>query len=342
MEMVAGEWPLFLAWFSRFGARPDGLDAAEQEADEENERRRKYGLINLWTMKGDAFPLGEALEHIGRIFDFKFQSDVANEAEGKPRFNMVKATRAYFEKHAQSKAEAQARLVRLCVALREHHATHARVHDFCVIAGMTEVSKWTERSACFYLTFLEELKKLHAPGDEARVEALDTEQPWAIFAPWLGTADVRIPRTMVLQAFEAAQESPFGFGDTAEVDAALAPAAVQGVPDEISLLEAARAVLQVWFGQLAQAQVALKELFHANDENGDEELEIHEFLALLKSTPMKIRQHDAMNMFSELAGPDGTMDESEFSELLTFYKFNTRDLLAEVPNLVSNLMSSRA
>lgn len=39
-------------------------------------------------------------------------------------------------------------------------------------------------------------------------------------------------------------------------------------------------------------------------------------------------QHDAMNMFHELAGPDGTMDDEEFSEILVFYKFNTRGLLS--------------
>ena len=50
-------------------------------------------------------------------------------------------------------------------------------------------------------------------------------------------------------------------------------------------------------------------------------------MALLKHTPLKIRQHDAMNMFNELAGPDGTMDEDEFAEILVFYKFNSRGLL---------------
>lgn len=33
-------------------------------------------------------------------------------------------------------------------------------------------------------------------------------------------------------------------------------------------------------------------------------------------------------MFHELAGPDDTMDEDEFSEILTFYKFNVRTLLS--------------
>ena len=32
-------------------------------------------------------------------------------------------------------------------------------------------------------------------------------------------------------------------------------------------------------------------------------------------------------MFNELAGPDGTMDEDEFAEILVFYKFNSRGLL---------------
>jgi hypothetical protein len=30
-------------------------------------------------------------------------------------------------------------------------------------------------------------------------------------------------------------------------------------------------------------------------------LEINEFIALLKKTPMRVRQHDAINMFHELA-----------------------------------------
>jgi hypothetical protein len=29
----------------------------------------------------------------------------------------------------------------------------------------------------------------------------------------------------------------------------------------------------------------------------------------------------------EFAGPDGTMDDEEFSEVLVFYKFNSRGLL---------------
>merc|ERR1719352_182850 len=70
------------------------------------------------------------------------------------------------------------------------------------------------------------------------------------------------------------------------------------------------------------------EIFHHFDKNDDGSLDLQEFLAMLKHTPLKIRQHDAMNMFHELAGPDGTMDDEEFSEILVFYKFNTRGLLS--------------
>jgi hypothetical protein len=33
------------------------------------------------------------------------------------------------------------------------------------------------------------------------------------------------------------------------------------------------------------------------------------------------------NYYCQLAGPDGTMDEDEFAEILTFYKFNSRGVL---------------
>ena len=55
---------------------------------------------------------------------------------------------------------------------------------------------------------------------------------------------------------------------------------------------------------------------------------MQEFLGLIKNLPLKIRQHDAMSMFNELAGPDGTMDVEEFAEILVFYKFNSRGLIS--------------
>ena len=42
-----------------------------------------------------------------------------------------------------------------------------------------------------------------------------------------------------------------------------------------------------------------------------------------------MRQHDAMNMFHELAGPDDTVDQDEFSELVVFMKFNIRAILGK-------------
>ncbi|KAJ1481517.1 hypothetical protein T484DRAFT_1806904 [Baffinella frigidus] len=347
------------------------------------ERRRKYGLINIWTFKGDAYPLDDALHplrtwpevldtvlealvqevsgflalmdvmppvmkdvmpasirHIGGIIDFKWQSDFINEAEGRPRFNMVKATRNYFDKKSKTKTESQLLLGKLCVAIRQNYPSNKRIYDFAKISGMIKVPLWTERSSCFYLTYLLELKKQHSPGEEENFATMDPEVDWDVFGPWLGTRDIKILKEQVLSAATEASVSHFGFGASESLASAIEPATIDGNEAYVSFQSASAAILQVWFDQFHLAQGALVQLFHANDFNNDQELEIHEFLALLKSTPMKIRQHDAMNMFSELAGPDGTMDQQEFAEMLTFYKFNTGTLLAEVGDLCASIRAA--
>ena len=45
---------------------------------------------------------------------------------------------------------------------------------------------------------------------------------------------------------------------------------------------------------------ALVQVFELFDIDGDESLDMQEFLDLLKHTPLKIRQHDAMSMFNEV------------------------------------------
>jgi len=45
---------------------------------------------------------------------------------------------------------------------------------------------------------------------------------------------------------------------------------------------------------------ALVQVFEHFDIDGDESLDMQEFLDLLKHTPLKIRQHDAMSMFNEV------------------------------------------
>jgi len=42
------------------------------------------------------------------------------------------------------------------------------------------------------------------------------------------------------------------------------------------------------------------QVFEHFDIDGDESLDMQEFLDLLRHTPLKIRQHDAMSMFNEV------------------------------------------
>lgn len=87
--------------------------------------------------------------------------------------------------------------------------------------------------------------------------------------------------------------------------------------------------MDIWLSQLDDSREKLREKFVQNDINGDQELQMDEFIQLIKSTGYKMRQHDAMNMFHELAGPDDTVDQDEFSELVVFMKFNIRAILGE-------------
>ena len=49
-----------------------------------------------------------------------------------------------------------------------------------------------------------------------------------------------------------------------------------------------------------RCEQALVQVFQHFDIDGDESLDMQEFLDLLKHTPLKIRQHDAMSMFNEV------------------------------------------
>ena len=90
-----------------------------------------------------------------------------------------------------------------------------------------------------------------------------------------------------------------------------------------------RQVIEIWLSQLDESREKLKDMFVQYDVNGDQELQMDEFIQLIKSTGYKMRQHDAMNMFHELAGPDDTVDQDEFSELVVFMKFNIRAILGK-------------
>jgi len=183
---------------------------------------------------------------------------------------------------------------------------------------------WTERATCIWMLYLKELKRANSPGIESQ-DPSTFGNDWNIFAPWLGTPDKTVELTHAVAAGKAAVDSDYAFGDMPDYEPALLAAANKG---GILLDKASEIFMEMWFQQHAKAHDILVEIFHHFDKNDDGSLDLQEFLAMLKHTPLKIRQHDAMNMFHELAGPDGTMDDEEFSEILVFYKFNTRGLLS--------------
>ena len=56
-----------------------------------------------------------------------------------------------------------------------------------------------------------------------------------------------------------------------------------------------------WFhDSRVRRKQALVQVFEHFDIDGDESLDMQEFLDLLRHTPLKIRQHDAMSMFNEV------------------------------------------
>jgi len=332
IPMIRENWGLFLQWFARFGANADGLDEAEEELLRIKEKVKKYSLFDLSKVDAQPLSLEDTLKYIGEMLDFKFESDWENEGEQRPRLNMVRAIKSFMLRKLVNKRAADEQTKRFCASVLKWGDINARVKVFGICSGMIEIlSSWTERATCIYMLWLQELKKLSSPGLESQ-DPSTLGQSWVIFAPWLGTADKVVELEHVVAACTAAMDSDYGFGvlgDSRELLTALtaAVAKVPGMTAGLSIDKAAEIFMQAWLALFQNAKTTLIQIFDHFDENNDQSLDMQEFLVLLKSTPLKIRQHDAMNMFNELAGPDGTMDDSEFSEILVFYKFNTRGLL---------------
>ena len=329
IPMLREHWDLFLKWFERFGAMQNGLDAAEEEMRKIREKVKKYALLDMEHMDGEPLPLEDTLRYIGEIIDFKFESDWENEAEQRPRLNMVRALKSYMLRKHVNKRATDEQIKRLCASVLKWSEVNSRVKVFGMCAGMIDIlTAWTERATCIWMLWLQELKKLSSPGLESQ-DPSTLGQSWTIFAPWLGTAEKVVELEHACAAARAALESNYSFGDLPELERAFGAAVVSvpGMTAGVSLDKATEAFMRAWFRQLDNAKQVLVQIFEHFDENNDQELDMQEFLALLKQTPLKIRQHDAMSMFNELAGPDGTMDEDEFSEILVFYKFNSRGLL---------------
>jgi len=327
-ELMTQNFDQFKKWFDRFGNNPSGLDDAAVEAMRETEKRRKYGLFDEQTLSAVPYTEKETLAHIANIFDHKVETDYRNEKDQKPRVNMVKTVRSYMLKKYTRKREADHNLERFCTSVIKHKDTNVRIKTFGILSGLTDTNHWTERSVCFLFCYLQELKSMCSPGNESKNPA-DLGTDWVIYREWLGTEDFVVESDHVVQAARIASDSKFGFGTLNNLTRALTGAEVEkeGFTDPLSFDMATAILLDLWFEQFDTAKAALRVLFDAFDVDGDEVLELSEFIELVKSTPMKIRQHDAINMFHELAGPDDTMDQGEFAELLTFYKFNTRTLL---------------
>jgi len=329
IPMLREHWELFLKWFERFGAMENGLDAAEEERRRIREKVKKYALLDMEHMDGEPLALEDTLKYIGEIIDFKFESDWENEAEQRPRLNMVRALKSYMLRKHVNKRATDEQIKRLCASVLKWSEVNSRVKVFGMCAGMIDIlTAWTERATCIWMLWLQELKKLSNPGLESQ-DPSTLGQSWTIFAPWLGTAEKVVELAHASAAAKAALDSNYSFGDLPDLDKAFGAAVVSvpGMTAGISLDKATELFMRAWFRQLENAKEMLVRIFEHFDDNNDQELDMQEFLALLKQTPLKIRQHDAMSMFNELAGPDGTMDEDEFAEILVFYKFNSRGLL---------------
>ncbi|EKX41865.1 hypothetical protein GUITHDRAFT_141620 [Guillardia theta CCMP2712] len=311
---------LFKRWYEGRG-RLQGL----QETDEAQQKRQKYNLFDMTNLEVEPFPLEETLWMIGEIIDFKFEADYENESEQRPRLNLVKTIRSFMVSRFVHKSRSDENTRRLCAAILRWQEQSPRVRIFGICSGMLEIeSHWTERSVCVLMLFWQQLKVLSDPGQES-LPPEERGEGWSIFGPWLGAADRMVAVEHVRQSVQAACDSPFAFGPMEGFEEALEKEEQGG---RVSLDRSSELFMSCWFDQFDRAKQKLRELFVAFDVNHDETLEISEFIQLLRATPMRIRQHDAINLFNELAGPDDTMDEEEFAEILVFYKFNTRHLLS--------------
>eukprot|EP00960_Hanusia_phi_P071868 767653-Hanusia_phi.AAC.1 len=302
-----------------------GKEQAVLETDEAQQKRQKYNLFDMTRLNAEPLPLTDTLRTIGEIIDFKFEADYENESEQRPRTNLVKTIRSFMVRKYVHKQRSDEQTRRLCAAVLQWQEQSSRVRIFGICSGMLEVeSCWTERSICVLMLFWQQLKMLDEPGAEA-LEPEQRGENWSIFAPWLGDRDRSVGVDHVRQSVRVVCDSAFAFGPMEGFEEELGREEEEG---RVSLDRCSELFMNRWFEQLEQAKRKLRELFVAFDVNHDETLEISEFIQLLRATPMRIRQHDAINLFNELAGPDDTMDEEEFAEILVFYKFNTRHLLS--------------
>jgi hypothetical protein len=304
IPMIREHWGLFLKWFERFGSHGEkGLDEAQEEARKIREKAKKYGLLDMEHMVGEPFTLEETLHCIGEIIDFKFKSDWENEGEQRPRLNMVRALKSYML-HKHVKRDYNDQVKRFCSSVLKWAEINVRVKLFGMCAGMLEILHcWTERATCIWMIWLKEVKKLSSPGLESQ-DPSTQGQSWDIFAPWLGTAEKVVELEYAVQAVKAAVNSDYAFGDMPEIEPMLESAVVRvpGMTAGISLDKAMEIFMQAWFVQFENAKKVLVDIFHHFDDNDDGALDMQEFLGMLKHTPLKIRQHDAMSMFTELAG----------------------------------------
>lgn len=130
------------------------------------------------------------------------------------------------------------------------------------------------------------------------VDPSDRGDNWQHFQRWLPPSeDKTVSRGNFLEALQQANDGGFGFGEMGRMsdpDAVIRPSMPEeGVVDDSTLVkldECLWLVMEVWLEQFDNCKDILKRLFQAHDVDHDEVLEITEFIALLKTTPMRIRQ----------------------------------------------------
>jgi len=243
---------------------------------------------------------------------------------------MVRVIKGYMQRKYVNKHDVTENLKSICASVVKWSEVNSRVKMFGHCAGMLDiVTHWTERAMCILILLLQELKKLDNPGLESQ-DPSTLGHSWVIFEPWLGIADKVVELEHAVAATKTAADSMFSFGEMSGLENALKAAVVTvpGMKAGLSVDKAMEIFMEEWYAELHNAKHKLREIFEHFDDNNDQSLDMQEFLGLIKNLPLKIRQHDAMSMFNELAGPDGTMDVEEFAEILVFYKFNSRGLIS--------------